>query len=439
MQQAEFNTAFLKFIRKAPTAFHAVESVATILEDNGFHRLHEKDSWHNPAPGNYFVTRNQSSLIAFTLSGDDPAHTGLRLIGAHTDSPCLKIKPNPLRHKNSYAQLGVEVYGGALLTPWFDRDLSIAGRVTCQSKEGMPRNYLLDFRRPVAMIPSLAIHLDREANNGKGINKQTDLVPLIMLAGNDSLSFNDILGKELRRQYPRAVDDEILAHELFCYDNQPPALVGVADEFLCGARIDNLLSCHAATLALVNDTAQCNAMVVLSDHEEVGSVSTSGAQGSFLQDVLARILPEPQARQMCKARSLLISADNAHAVHPNFADKHDAQHMPQLNQGPVIKLNANQRYSSNSITASFFRLLCKRARVNAQEFVTRSDIACGSTIGPLVAAATGIKTVDVGAPSLAMHSIRETTGSADAWHLFKVFNEFFAMSMHCEEWQGIAE
>ena len=425
MQQKQYISGLIDFLWASPTAFHAVSSATELLTQNGFTRLYEEQAWNQLPGGKYFVTRNDSSLIAFTW----PAAKGspsLQMVGAHTDSPCLKVKPNPVQENQNYLQLGVEVYGGALLAPWFDRELSLAGRVCWHDSDNTLKSSLIDFKRPIGIIPSLAIHLDREANKKREINKQTDLVPILGLTDEAHDGFLKILQEQVCIEHPNLANPDITDHELFFYDANPPVLTGLAGEFITGSRLDNLLSCFAAVQALLAPDAAENCLIILNDHEEVGSVSASGAQGPFLRDILERLLPETDNRQATLRNSLLISADNAHAVHPNFAAKHDPQHLPQMNHGPVIKLNANQRYATNARTAGRFRMLCSKAGVPVQDFVMRNDMACGSTIGPLTAAEIGVDTVDVGIPSLAMHSIRETAACKDCWHLYQVLQTFFS-------------
>lgn len=413
------------FIDNAPTAYHAVARSAAILSSHGFQRLYEHDSWAGIQPGAYFLTRNDASLIAFTLAESPESGRPLRMAGAHTDSPGFKIKPQPTLLRYGCVQLGVEVYGGALLAPWFDRNLSIAGRVGWCLDNGPLHSSLLDFKRPVAILPSLAIHLDREVNTKRSIDKQTDLVPLMMLS-ESPLDFHALLREELAHRYPEAAAASILAFDLFLYDTQPLARAGLHGEFVTGSRLDNLLSCHALIQALAQAEPNRNRLIVLNDHEEVGSVSTAGAQGPFLKGVLERLFPDAALRQRVLAGSLLVSVDNAHAVHPNFAGRHDPEHLPLLNRGPVVKTNANQRYATNALTSALFRRFCDQAGVPCQQFVMRNDLACGSTIGPLTAAEIGVATVDVGVPQLAMHSIRETVGHLDGWYLLQALAALFA-------------
>ena len=415
------------FIDRSPTPFHTVAACTAHLRDRGFHRLRETDTWGKLGPGDYVVTRNDSSLIAFSLSRTPQPGMVLRMAGAHTDSPGMKIKPNPIQWRNGCVQLGVEVYGGALLAPWFDRNLSLAGRITWRKHDGPLQSSLIDCRRPLAVIPSLAIHLDREANDKRTINKQTDLVPLWMLSEASSPpDFHEFLREELALHNPDAAAAIILGFDLFLYDTLPVCRLGANNEFVTGSRLDNLVSCHALVRAMTAADHLRDRLVVLNDHEEVGSVSTAGAQGPFLRTVLERLLPDPADRRQVLAGSLFVSADNAHAVHPNFAGKHDPEHLPLLNHGPVIKVNANQRYATDGLTGALFRHFCTTAQVPCQQFVMRNDLACGSTIGPLTAAEIGVPTVDVGVPQLAMHSIRETMGHLDGWYLLRALTAFFS-------------
>ena len=419
-----FNHELLCFLGASPTPFHAVGALASLLEEGGFRELREQDAWACEAGGRYFVRRNGSSLIAFVRGRAAAEDAGLRMAGAHTDSPCLRLKPRPELRRSGYLQFGVEVYGGALLNPWFDRDLSIAGRVSFATASGIS-HALIDFRDPVAVIPNLAIHLDREANSGRAVNAQNHLPALLALADSEPRDFAAIVLGRLREEHPHCGAVRVLDCELSLYDTQPPRLVGLHREFIAGARLDNLLSCFAGVHALMESDGEFDAIMVCNDHEEVGSVSAAGAQGPMLNSLLARLLPERERRERALASSLMISADNAHGVHPNFADKHDGNHGPALNAGPVIKVNASQRYATNSETAALFRWLCEAEGVPVQSFAVRSDMACGSTIGPLTAANVGVRTLDVGVPTFAMHSPRELAGTSDLHALARVLSRFF--------------
>ncbi|SDS55592.1 aspartyl aminopeptidase [Halopseudomonas litoralis] len=413
------------FIQASPTPFHAAQSLAERLRAAGYQQLDERDEWVLDDDGRYFVLRNQSSLIAFSLGQLETLQSaGLRMIGAHTDSPCLRVKPQPERNRHGLWQLGVEVYGGALLAPWFDRDLSLAGRVTCRDGSGQLHNLLIDFKRPIAIIPSLAIHLNRDVNSGFAVNAQTDLPPVLAHSIEPGRDLRALLASEVTTQYPEREPMQVLDYELSFYDTQPPAVLGLDNDFLAAARLDNLLSCHAGLTALLNSDADQACLLVCTDHEEVGSSSACGADGPFLEDVLKRLLPDEIERIRAIQRSVLVSADNAHAIHPNYADRHDGNHGPQLNAGPVIKINSNQRYATTSETAALFRHLCQQVDVPVQSFVVRSDMGCGSTIGPITSSRLGVRTVDIGAPTFAMHSIRELAGCRDVEYLITVLTAF---------------
>lgn len=424
----DFNAGLLQFLRASPTPFHAVDTMAGRLVAAGFEWLDEGDSWHLEPGKRYLVTRNGSSLIAFVYGKAPLLESGVRMFGAHTDSPCLKVKPQAELNRRGYFQLGVEVYGGALLAPWYDRDLSMAGRVSYRTAEGQVASTLVDFKRPVAVIPSLAIHLDREANNNRSINAQKDIVPLVLqLAAEDTATpdFRSLLHAELQKQRPELVVEQVLDYEISLYDTQAPGFVGLEQDFIAGARIDNLLSCFIGLEALLNANNDVSSLLICTDHEEVGSASCCGAKGPMLQQFLDRLVPDVDTRVRVIERSMMVSSDNAHGIHPNFMDKHDENHGPLLNRGPVIKVNANQRYATTSETSALFRVFCEQAEVPVQAFVARTDMGCGSTIGPVVASEVGVKTIDVGCPTFAMHSIRELAGARDAWWLHKASVLFF--------------
>lgn len=413
MTREDFNEGLLGFLDASPTPFHAVQNIGGMLENAGFVSLDECSRWELEKGGRYYTTRNASSVIAFTYTGS----LEYTMFGAHTDSPNLKLKPSPVLKGSGTVRLGVEPYGGLLMNPWFDRDLGIAGRVAYKAQTGAINEVNLDTGRPVAVIPSLAIHLDREANDKRSVNAQTDLPALI--GCDEDFDFETWIKAELQTA---GVDDvaQLLSHELSLYDTQKASFVGVENEFIASARLDNLLSCYVALLAICSVENDRPFLMICSDHEEVGSGSTSGAAGPFLENTLQRIAQtyEPFV-QLCQS-SLMISCDNAHAQHPNYAAKHDPEHAPFINKGLVLKLNANQRYASNSRTVSRFVLAAERAGHPLQEFVTRSDMGCGSTIGPITATRLGIETLDVGLPTFAMHSIRELAGTSDAFELYRI-------------------
>lgn len=403
------------FVDASPTPFHAVSEVVRRLSAAGFSEISEREPFRLSAGDRRYVIRGGSTIIAFVVGSESPADAGFRIIGAHTDSPNLRIKPHADLSRHGYRQVGVEVYGGALYSTWMDRDLSIAGRVLVRRDGGIEARPV-DLGKAVCRVPNLAIHLNRGVNSdGLVLNAQKHLVPVLGI------------GKEmdLRAALAQAVSepaDAILGHDLMLYDTEKARVGGIDDELVFAARLDNLGSCHAATSALLaSKQAAHTRLIVLYDHEECGSRSAVGAAGTALRDVLRRIVDATarergsieQAFPRAIAASFLVSADMAHAVHPNYADQHEPQHLPQLNRGLVIKSNSNQSYATNGETAARFSLFSEAAGYEAQRFVVRSDLPCGSTIGPITAAQIGIQTVDVGAPMLSMHSCREMCGTLD--------------------------
>ena len=421
--QTVFNRELLDFLNASPTPFHAVASMVAQLQANGFVALDESESWSLEHGKKYYVTRNDSSIIAFHYVPEKMLEQGIKMLGAHTDSPALKVKPQPETVKHSYGQIGVETYGGALLAPWFDRDLSIAGRVNYRNSAGQLQSSLLNFKRAIAFIPSLAIHLNREANSGNKINAQKHLPPILLQTNDKTFDFREILAQEL--SHSGVADcDKVFDYELYLYDTNPAAVVGFNNEFINSARLDNLLSCYIGLQSLLSTAAEKPALLVCNDHEEVGSASACGAQGPMLEQCLQRIIPDTENRLRTIDRSVMVSADNAHGIHPNYADVHDPKHGPLLNRGPVIKVNANQRYATNSDTSSLIKFLCDTHSIAVQEFVTRSDLGCGSTIGPITATEIGVKTIDMGVPTFGMHSIRETAGVQDSHTFYQLLTAF---------------
>ncbi len=425
MDNSHFLPRLLHFLDHSMTPFHAVDNLARRLDEAGYRRLQEHEDWDLTAHQCVYVVRNGGSLVALR-TGRDCRQQGLRMVGAHTDSPCLRVKPMAELQEHGCLRLGVEVYGGALLNPWFDRDLSIAGRVHYANSKGELRFALIAFERPIAVVPSLAIHLDREANQTRSINAQRDIPPL--LATLDSIEggmdFRSLLAQRIGEQHGESDVAQVLDYEMCLHDTQPAAITGLKRQFISSARLDNLLSCFSGIEALLDSDPGIPALLVCNDHEEVGSASSSGAAGPLLLSVLERLVGAGDALRKLLARSMFISADNAHALHPNYADRHDSNHGPKLNGGPVIKVNANQRYASNSATQALFRHLCGKLDIPVQTFVVRTDMACGSTIGPITASELGVRTIDVGIPQLAMHSIRELCGSEDPFTLARALSAF---------------
>jgi aspartyl aminopeptidase len=406
----------LAFLRDAPTPFHAVAEGQRRLEAAGFTRLDEADRWDALAPGKYHVTTTGTNLFAFVLPAGE--RRAFRIIGAHTDSPNLRLKPAPEYTNEGYAQLGVEVYGGVLLNSWLDRDLGLAGRVLVRGSGGIERK-LVTIARPLLRVPQLAIHLDREVNDkGLVLNKQDHMAPIWGLA-DGARSLSTLLADE--------VGGEVVASELMLFDLTPPTRGGQNDELIFSARLDNLAMCHAALTAIAGtDAPGAIAAIALFDHEEVGSESVGGAGSAVLPRLLERLVPDRERFHQACARSSCVSADMAHAVHPNYASRHEPRHKPKLNGGPVIKTNAQQRYATTAQTAAMFAELCRAEGVPVQHYVVRTDLPCGSTIGPITATLLGIPTVDVGNPMLSMHSAREMAGSRDPELMTRVLTRYLA-------------
>lgn len=423
----------LAYIDASPTPYHAVRETARRLEQAGYRALDERESWSLKPGERVYVTRGDTSIAAFHLGTAPVDRAGFRLVGSHTDSPNLRLKPNAQVTKNGYQQLGVEIYGGVLLHTWTDRDLSLAGRVVLL-EGGKPRGHLVDFRKPLLRVPNLAIHLNRGVNTeGLKLNPQEQMVPVLGLESAGAFDLRALLVKELSKGGVKAEAADILGYDLCLYDLQPSTRSGVHEEFLHAPRLDNLASCHSSLTALLTgpDSREATSGVILFDHEEVGSRSAQGAASPFLRTLLERLTlslsdGKPDAFHRAMAQSFLVSADMAHAVHPNYASLHEPKHQPQMGAGPVIKSNVNQSYATDGESWAYFAALCREAGVTPQHFVTRTDLGCGSTIGPITAGQLGIRTVDVGNPMLSMHSIREMACASDVAAMVAVLRRLFA-------------
>lgn len=426
--------ALLNYIDASPSPWHAVETTKAMLDTNGFKALIENQPWQFRKNGKYYVVRDGASIIAFIV-GDKPiADTGFKIVGAHTDSPGLRLKPQAAMANQGIAQLGVEVYGGPILATFTDRDLSLAGRVMVKTGDSFTNHgissHFVRLTEPMVRLPNLAIHMNREVNDkGLVLNKQTGL-PLIFGFAADTAQAHDLLTQALAKvMHVQAAD--ILTWDLNVYDTQAGVLWGLNQEFIADSQLDNLASCHAAIEALIaTQKPESTCICALFDHEEVGSESATGASGSFMMDVIARICASTNTSSEDRLRgianSFFISADMAHAFHPNHAGSYEPCHHVMVNQGPVIKTNANQRYSTNADTAARFIQLCDQANVSYQQYAHRTDLGCGSTIGPILAAQLGMASVDVGNPMWAMHSIRESAGALDHGHMIAVLKQHYA-------------
>ena len=396
------------------------ETVAR-LEATGYRRLDEAEAWKVEVGDKVYVVRGGGSVAAFHMGTAPAWEAGFHLVGAHTDSPNLRVKPNSELKKAGYGQLGVEPYGGVLLHTWLDRDLSLAGRVSLA--DGGAR--LVDFRRELLRVPSLAIHLNRTVNTeGLKLNAQTHMAPILTLSGLGEINLCALLAEELGD----VKAEDVIGWDLMAYDVQPATRSGRNREFIHAARIDNLASCHAGLSALLATEGEAGVSrgIVLYDHEEVGSRSAQGAASDFLRSCLQRLSGDStESFHRAIAKSFLISADMSHAIHPNYADLHEPMHQPVLGGGPVVKINVNQSYATDGESWASFERWAREADVTTQRFVVRSDLGCGSTIGPITAAELGIRTVDVGNPMLSMHSCREVAAASDVPKMIDVMKRFF--------------
>ena len=425
--------ALLDFIDQSPSPWHAVSTVEVAIQASQFVCLDETAKWSLQAGGRYYVVRDDSSIVLFVLGSKAPAESGFKIVGAHTDSPGFRIRPNAATASDSLARLGVEIYGGPILATFADRDLSLSGRISYLDEQGTLAYKRVRFDRPLLRLPNLAIHMNRSVNeDGLKLHKQKELPLLFAQLTSDQLPKPYFL--QLLEQATGIGVEQLLSWDLAVYDTQKGAFWGANEEFYADSQIDNLASCHAAMQALLDDTilnhAESTLVCAFFDHEEIGSESYIGAAGSFLSDVLQRISIatspgcEDTARAM--AQSFLISADMAHAYHPNFPSAYDADHKVFINKGPAIKSNANRRYSSESVSIAHFIQWCEEAGVPYQHYSHRSDLPCGSTIGPIASSKLGIRSIDVGCPMWAMHSIRESAGVQDHEYMIKVLKRFLS-------------
>lgn len=419
----ETTKELMQFIEKSPTCFHAVAAMKEILDKEGFTQLQEEERWHMEKGGKYYVTRNDSSIAAFTVPEGE--WKGFRIMVSHSDSPSFKIKENPeMTVENKYVKLNTERYGGMLCAPWFDRPLSVAGRVIIK-EEGRLVTKLVNVDRDLVMLPNLAIHMNREVNDGYAYNAQKDMLPLF-----GDMSDKDTFMKTIA-EAAGVEEKEILGHDLFLYNRQKGCIWGAKGQYVSIGRLDDL-QCAFASLKgfLAGEKKEYAAVHCVLDNEEVGSQTRQGAASTFLYDVLVRMNKalgrdyEDYLRAV--AGSFMISADNAHAVHPNHTDKADPVNRPCLNEGIVIKYSANQKYCTDGVSSAMFKDLCRQAEVPYQIFTNRSDILGGSTLGNISNTKVSINAVDVGLPQFAMHSPYETAGVKDTVYLIKAAEKLFA-------------
>ncbi|MDE6859685.1 MAG: M18 family aminopeptidase [Duncaniella sp.] len=421
--------SLMDFLDKSPVNFLAVRTVKEVLDSNGFTELDARKKWELEPCGKYYITKNSSAIFAFVVAEGDAA-SGFRIISAHSDSPCLRIKPNAeMLTEGGVVKLNVEVYGGPILYTWFDRPLSVAGRVVLRSDDPFnPRTELVKFDRPLLTIPHLAIHFNRAVNEGNPLSRQKDMLPVLAIVKDAVEKDNMLLGLVADALGCRMED--ILDFDLSLYDTTPACLVGVHDDFITSGRLDDLSMVHAALAALIGSTgtAQTKVMAIF-DNEETGSGTKQGAASPVLAQLLRRVVDCLGGNEEDYIRSInssfMISADNAHAFHPNYPEKYDPTSHPVLGGGPVIKINANCKYMTDADSAAVFRSICEKAGVPCQYFVNHSDVAGGSTLGNILTSQIDLRGVDMGEPIWAMHSIRETASPLDHVYTIKAFKAFF--------------
>lgn len=425
----QFAENLIDYIYDSPTAFNAVKTSKDLLIKNGFNELKINEKWQLKVGGKYLVTRNSSSLIAFVINSDN-MQDGFRIIGSHSDSPTFRIKPNAeMTVENTYLKLNTEAYGGSILSTWFDRPLSIAGRVVLKSKEALcPREEIININKPVCIIPNLAIHMNRTINDGYKFNKQKDTIPLVGLL-NETLEKDEFLLNEISKTLNINKED-VLDFDLFLYEYEKGSIIGPNEEFISSSRLDNLSMAHASLHGLIDSKGKNGINIVsIFDNEEIGSSTKQGADSNMLLNTLERICmglgKDREDFFSAIYSSFMISADLAHALHPNIVEKHDPTNRPIMGGGPVIKISANQAYTSDAFSIGIYKNICEKCGVKYQQFVNRSDERGGSTIGPISSTHLDINSVDIGSPILSMHSIRELGSVEDHYNIYKTFVEFY--------------
>ncbi len=431
-EKIEFAQELIDFIYQSPTAFHATENITGSLKNNGFNELKLNHKWEIKKGGKYYVTKNGSAVTAFVVGTGEIEENGFKIIGAHTDAPTFRIKPSPeIVVENSYLKLNTEVYGGPIINTWFDRPLSLAGRVSLKSDDIMnPQIRLVNINKPILIIPNLAIHMNRKVNEGVNINKQKDVLPIITLINKEFEKENyllNLIADKLDVSY-----EDIVDFDLYLYEYEKGSIIGANSDFISSGKLDDLEMVHAGLKAIISSKpSKATNVLVCFDNEEIGSRTKQGAGSPMLRNILERIVINlgKDREDFFRAiyNSFIISADMAHAVHPNSPEKHDPVNKPKLNGGPAIKINANQSYTTDSDSNAVYELICRKAGVPVQKFVNRSDERGGSTIGPISSTHLDIRSLDIGNPMLAMHSIRELGGVSDYYYIIKSFEEFYGI------------
>ena len=423
----------IDFLYKSPTAYHAASSVKDMLDNEGFEEIFEKDAWKFEKGRKYYLVKNNSAVIAFKVGNGEIEKDGFRLIGAHTDAPGFRIKPNAeMKTEDHYVRLNTEVYGGPILYTWFDRPLGIAGRVILKGKSALkPRVELVNINKPVLIIPSLAIHMNRSVNEGYNFNRQKDTLPLVGFV-NEELEKKGYLMSLLTKELGVS-EDEILDFDLYLYEYEKGCVIGINEELISAGKLDDQWMVFAGVKALINSTdIDSTKVMICIDNEEIGSLTAQGAQSKLIRGTLERIAIAlgKNSEEFFRAvsNSVMISADLAHAVHPNLPEKHDPTNRPLLGNGPVLKIAASGSYSTEGVAAGIFEAVCKEANVPVQKFVNRSDVRGGTTIGPMSAADLCIPVIDMGAPLIGMHSVRELASVKDNFYTIEAFTKFFSLN-----------
>lgn len=430
MEVKSFAREVIEFIDDSPTAYHVVKNCSIILEENGFERLGPRDKWDLKLGGKYFVKRSNSSIIAFTLGKNIDLQRGFKIFGSHTDSPCFRIKPNPEMVTGNILRLNTEVYGGPILSTWFDRPLSVAGRIVVKSDDTFtPKTIRVDLGKPVMTIPNLAIHMNRNVNDGVKIDKQKDVLPVISLI-NETFQKENYLLKLIAKSANIKLE-EILDFDLYVYATEKGCLLGVNEEFISAPKIDNLVSVYAGLLGLVEAEDVHNQINIFVgfDNEEIGSATKQGADSNYLINTLERIACDlgynrSEFLQMLHG-SFLLSADGAHAAHPAHLGKCDPTNLGKINEGVSVKISAKQKYTSDGFSIAVLKQIIENTNIKIQMFVNESNELGGSTIGPISSTHLDIDAVDLGVPMLAMHSVRELCGVLDVFYLKEMAKEFF--------------
>lgn len=428
----KYSDELLEFINQSPTAFNATLTIRNMLEKEGYKEIKEEDLWKLNKGDKYYLIKNNSAIIAMEIGNDDIENHGFRLIGAHTDSPTFKIKPCPeMTVENTYLKLNTEVYGGPILSTWFDRPLSLAGRVVIKGASSLrPEEKIVNIEKPLLIIPSLAIHMNRSVNEGVAINKQKDVLPLLGLINKEFENDNyllSIIEKELGIS-----KEEILDFDLYLYEYEKGTYVGMNQELISASRLDDLWMVFAGIKALIeSEKISATKVMICIDNEEIGSLTAQGANSALIERILKRISlglgKNEEEYYRALSKSVMISADLAHALHPNYVEKHDPVNRPVIGKGPVIKMAASGSYSTDARSSAIFINVCKEANVPYQMFVNRSDVRGGTTIGPVMSSKLNIPVIDMGAPLLGMHSIRELASVYDNEYTIKAFNRFYSI------------